>query len=232
MKDQEERKITVDERRQLLEDIVNGNRTQSDVAREFGLSRQAVSLWVKKFKKDGSVIGGIATRGRPNLRLPQEARKKVVDIIQTTWPMDHDVDTEDGLWDAKAISQLLKQHTGERFNYDFCFRLFLESTADDVHREPPQPPQKPPEKQQKKAPVKRPVSDADIQKLTSKELKYYEKKVQEGRDLLKERGLDYEQLTLEEMKGLKKKKKKGAPVTRSKKKNKKTKKNKKGKKRK
>ncbi len=231
-------KLSVEEREQLLKDMVDKKRSQSDVAREFGISRQAVSLWVKKYKADGTVMTGIATMGRPNKRLPPEARAEVVDILQTTWPADHGFESIDGQWDMKSIGSLLKKRVHDRFTYSFCLKLFVEAAieGENRHSSPPPEPKSVEEREQRpKAPAPKPAIDPDAEKLTRKHLEHYEKKVAEAQEILKEKGLSYDPMSMDELKyGRGRPKKKGSPVTQSKKKKNKSKKQKKrkGKKRK
>ena len=68
------KKPTQQDRESAVVEIINGKRSQSAVAQDWDISRQAVSKWVSKYKEQGSLKPG--KRGRPKLRPITDAEKK------------------------------------------------------------------------------------------------------------------------------------------------------------
>ncbi len=110
-------------RRAALEAIVAGERTQSDVAREFEVTRQAVSLWVKRYQEAGKVVG---SRGRPAGHLTASQKSELRVIIESQAPSDFNIESEDDRWHWLELYDLLLERTRRRFSRRECMKLLTD----------------------------------------------------------------------------------------------------------
>ncbi len=99
--------------------ILAGERSQSDVARATGFSRQAVSQWIKQYRSEGE--GGIRKRrGRPKIgRLPEQAARRLKAIVTSQLPAEAGLDKAFSEWSYEAVRRLIIRETGVKLTYRF-----------------------------------------------------------------------------------------------------------------
>jgi transposase len=99
--------------------ILAGERSQSDVARATGFSRQAVSQWIKQYRSEGE--GGIRKRrGRPKIgRLPEQAARRLKAIVTSQTPAEVGLDKAFSEWSYEAVRRLIIRETGVKLTYRF-----------------------------------------------------------------------------------------------------------------
>jgi len=107
-------------RRAALEAIVAGERSQKEVAHEFGVSKQAVSLWVKKFKAEGAVVGARRERTKP---LSVGEKAKLRELIESKPPSVFNIESEDDRWHWMELADLLFLQTRKRFPRKECMQM-------------------------------------------------------------------------------------------------------------
>ena len=115
-------KIPVKMKLAAIESILSGERKQADVAREYGLSRQAVSQWVKTHR-EGKRLG---RRKQPEVT---EAQKdELFEAFTSRRPADFQISTSDpdGAWDLFSGRELLLQVTGHPYRENFVANLMDE----------------------------------------------------------------------------------------------------------
>jgi transposase-like protein len=78
--------LSPETKKRYILQILSGERSQSDVARATGCSRQAVSQWIKLYRTEGE--GGIRKqRGRPRIeRLPEAELRRLKAIVSGQTP--------------------------------------------------------------------------------------------------------------------------------------------------
>ena len=211
-------------RRQAFEDVLAKKMTQTELARQFGVTRQAASQWMIRYKKDGTVSGG-GQRGRTPTRYTPGQLAEAKELLKVKGPHHFGIPTRTGTWGPKEINALMRIKLGHAFATDTCLRMFA-----SMHDELYQPSPEEVAELEKNAPVETETIQAPIpqeaRSLTAKELAYYEEKVAEAKKQLAEKGMEYDPEY-----GVRKKRK-GLPVTQTKKKKKSSKNGKKGKKKK
>ena len=99
--------------------ILAGERSQSDVARTTGFSRQAVSQWIKQYRSEGE--GSIRKRrGRPKIgRLPEQDAQRLKAIVTTQTPGEAGIDGAFSEWSYEAVRRLIIRETGVKLTYRF-----------------------------------------------------------------------------------------------------------------
>jgi transposase len=187
-------------RKEAIEAILRGEISQNRVAKEFGVSRQAVSLWIKRYQHTGKIAGSRerkdALRSKVNY-ITQEEQDKMVELIRTTVPQDHGLRSRNGKWALFEVNELCKKEFGHHCLVDYCIDV-LEAVAREsgpwdqhldlsgmpVRRQGKQGP--PPVKKSRK---KRGTA---IEVMTDEELSYYEQKIEEARASMKAQGVNYD----------------------------------------
>ena len=110
-------------RRYIIEKIESGTK-QAEIARELGLSRQAVSAAYKRYK----------TRGDSFLDSPGRGRRKESDTLTSeekeraiAWLMDHepsDLGLDDASWDLYSVKRAVVHLHQKRINLERAHELF------------------------------------------------------------------------------------------------------------
>jgi len=100
-------------------DLIAGMK-QSDVARKYGVTPAAVSLWAQTIRKDG--IEGLRmrkARGNPP-KLERESRERLVEILETG-PEAYGWDS--GLWTSSRVVKVIRREFGVRYHPHYMPRL-------------------------------------------------------------------------------------------------------------
>ncbi len=116
----------VERRRLALEAIVAGKRTQSDVAREFEVSRQAVNLWLREFKKDGKVVGDRSARRRRTKGFGDEQENALRQIVSKQLPSEFGIESDDDRWHWLELHDLIFDTYRRRMPRKDCMKLLTE----------------------------------------------------------------------------------------------------------
>ena len=99
-----------DIRKKTVQAVING-KTQVEVARIFGVTRQAVGKWIKKYRKDGEKSLKAKQRGRPrgSSLLPWQAAQ----IAKTVTDRNPEqLKLPFYLWTREAVAQLIEKRFG------------------------------------------------------------------------------------------------------------------------
>ena len=95
--------------------------SQADVARELGVSRQAVSLWAKQLAEVNGAIGKLKAKalGRPKRLGPEQcellSRMLVAGALQAGFPTE--------LWTVKRVRVLVAREFGVEYTNSGCWEL-------------------------------------------------------------------------------------------------------------
>ncbi len=118
--------VSIEQKKHWIDEVLAGKKSQSDVARESGLSRQAVSQWMKLYRKLGS--NGIRNRrGRPKIkRLPDEDLARLKTIVTTRSPVQAGLDPAFDSWNCEAVQQLIIREVGVKLTYRFILEYLDE----------------------------------------------------------------------------------------------------------
>ncbi len=111
--------LSADQKKRYILQILAGERSQSDVAREAGYSRQAVSQWLKLYHSEGE--NGIRKRrGRPKIkRLPEKHIRRLKTFVTTRTPAETGIEGDFTEWSYEAVRQLILRETGVKLTYRF-----------------------------------------------------------------------------------------------------------------
>lgn len=96
-----------------IQEILKG-KSQSAIAREFGISRQAVSIWVLEYKNNGNKMPQRAPRGRPKQPKLTEAHETFArKVIPNQKPSDFGLGKkEEEGWTCTLFRDLVRQKFG------------------------------------------------------------------------------------------------------------------------
>ncbi len=145
--------VSKDRKKQLIREILDGTKTQVEVARETDLSRQAISLWIKQYRKEGE-RSFQARRGRPKIKpLPKEIRERLGSVVRGQTPAEAGLHPSFDHWSYEAVRQLIIREAGVKLTYRFVARYLDEwgvpqpapapvkhpRTAVTTGKSPPQP---------------------------------------------------------------------------------------------
>lgn len=95
--------------------------SQADVARELGVSRQAVSLWAKQLAEVNGAVGKLRAKalGRPKRLSPEQCesltRMLVAGALQAGFPTE--------LWTVKRVRVLVALEFGVEYTNSGCWEL-------------------------------------------------------------------------------------------------------------
>ncbi len=111
--------LSPENKKRYILQILAGERSQSDVARATGFSRQAVSQWIKQYRSEGE--GGIRKRrGRPKIRrLPENDSERLKAIVTSQTPAETGLDKAFSEWSYEAVRRLIIRETGVKLTYRF-----------------------------------------------------------------------------------------------------------------
>ena len=110
-------------RRKALEAVVARERTQADVAREFGVSRQAVHQWLKSFEETGRVAKIRGRSGAWFRELDAAGEAELREIVQNKRPSDFDIESEDNRWHWIELHDLVERLHRRRLPRAVCMKL-------------------------------------------------------------------------------------------------------------
>lgn len=101
--------------------MLKRNVPQAEVARELGVSRQAVSLWAKQLAEVNGAIGKLKAKalGRPKRLSPEQceslSRMLVAGALQAGFPTE--------LWTVKRVRVLVAREFGVEYTNSGCWEL-------------------------------------------------------------------------------------------------------------
>ncbi len=105
---------------QAVQRVLSGERIGGQVARELGVSRQAVSLWVQQWKKHGGKLPTPGKRGRPRLRLlPEDQLDQLREWVSTKTPDDFNLGKGGEKWSLRSVRELVYQRFKIRYSPRF-----------------------------------------------------------------------------------------------------------------
>ena len=111
-------------RRRAIEAIVARERTQQQVADEFGVSRQAVANWVRKYRDSGNVAGGYERKhGR---MLTRDQSHEIQEIVAQQVPSDFDIESEDDRWHWLELQDLIFLKFQKRVERKLCRQWLID----------------------------------------------------------------------------------------------------------
>jgi transposase-like protein len=159
--------------------ILHGEKTQADVARELGVSRQAVNLWVKR-RKEGMPLGLEKT-----VPLSDPEKAELGRVIQSGPPSAAGIEAKHDAWSVRAIQVLMARRLGRRYNAASIepFRIELGLRSAPVRPAPPLFP---------RLDAPEPGLEGESEEgrpMTAGELAYYEEKVRVAEKIMAEKGV-------------------------------------------
>lgn len=110
-------------KRAAVDQVIKEGRHPTEVAKDVGVSRQAIYLWVERFTSDNPerVIG------RPKHRpLNADQRETLRKTVVETKPSDHGIEADPDMWGLGAAKEFLSQ----TFRLNYTFRYIYETLAD------------------------------------------------------------------------------------------------------
>jgi transposase-like protein len=167
-------------REEAVRAILNKEKTQSEVAREFGMTRQAVSLWIKKYKESGEFAKSIG-RGRAARGITAAQRDEYVQLVQRTKPSDHGYEVKDDVWCIEALGAMLRKKFKRQFSLKFCFSMLEEAGVKHLSYGEEQLREFDLAESRRQSPTPLDESEVEQHVMSEEELKYYEGKVAEAR---------------------------------------------------
>ncbi len=93
-------------RRLAIESVIASKRTQISVADEFGVTRQAVSGWVSKYRKTGKITGTRVQDPKPP-KITRDDLLRLRKIVETRAPSDYRIESEDNRWHWVELRELV-----------------------------------------------------------------------------------------------------------------------------
>jgi transposase len=178
--DQEQ--IGIAEKEVAVKQILAGEKSRIDVARELGVSRQAVSIWVKK-SSAGEAFSG--SRGRPVMvPLTDSEKREGQKTIQRSAPSQEGIDAEGDRWTYEAVRKLLKKQRGRLYTRTFIEPLMYEWGLTD-------PSLFPPEKLSNRIQGEKPKTEH--RQMSTDDLSYYEEQVRQTQSMMKDKGIVMEE---------------------------------------
>lgn len=111
--------LSAEQKKRYILQILAGECSQSDIAREAGYSRQAVSQWLKLYQSEGE-SGIRKRRGRPKIkRLPEKDIQRLKTLVTTRSPVETGIEGDFTEWSYEAVRQLILRETGIKLTYRF-----------------------------------------------------------------------------------------------------------------
>lgn len=102
-------RVAAEERRLHAMQLLKDGHTQSEVSRILGVTRQAVSLWVKEQRNGG--VKALASKGKPGRKTaPSEADRREILAALKKGPVANGYRNE--LWTLRRVSQVIARLTG------------------------------------------------------------------------------------------------------------------------
>ncbi|MFP4069438.1 MAG: helix-turn-helix domain-containing protein [Opitutales bacterium] len=146
------------ERRRHIVDRIKAGQTQVEVARDLGVTRQAISAMWKKYEDMGEDFFKAKSRGRYKERdqLTDEEKKRAVDWLDTHEPSDLGIDADH--WDLYGTKRVVLHLTGKRVNLERAYEVFHASSRSTKGRMIGEEPEFEVEPAPERAPVSEPVS--------------------------------------------------------------------------
>lgn len=154
--------------------VLRGERSQAEVARSHGVTKQAVHAWVKK-RREGRAFGRPRGRGRAKtLPLSNGEKETIAAVLRAGPPSQAGIETEGDAWTVTAIRALIHHRLGHpcpvarvaQYMVDWGLRA-PDASSDTTVRESPARPQR----------------------LSAGELAHYEKGVREAREKMRRSGV-------------------------------------------
>lgn len=109
--------IPVTEKIEAAKAVMAREKSQSALAAEYGVSRQAVHQWVQLYRV-GELHLGRSGRGRPKIRnLTAAEGKKIKSIILGKTPQEAGIGSQFKRWDYEATRRLIRRETGVKMTY-------------------------------------------------------------------------------------------------------------------
>jgi len=110
-------------RLKAVRQVVRGERTQAEVAKQFAVSRQSVSRWVQEFKSRGAKgLRATKNTGRPSRLSPAQSARLEKMLLQgaraSGFPSD--------LWTCPRIAQVIERRFSVKYHVDHVCRLLRE----------------------------------------------------------------------------------------------------------
>ena len=103
-----DRDVMESRRRQAMS-LIEAGRSQADAAREMGVTRQAVSLWVNDVRSSGRK--GLASKGKPGRKTaPTLAERKRIESALLKGPVKNGYRNE--LWTLRRVAEIIARVTG------------------------------------------------------------------------------------------------------------------------
>jgi len=177
----DEKRVQVAEKEAAVDAIEAGEKTQAEVARQFGVSRQAVSSWVKK-RARGHVLG---PRGRP-VMLPLTAPEKdgLREIVRSRPPSKAGIRVKTDEWTIDAVRTLLHRERGRWYTESFVRPLMVEwGLLEDA---PTRPATSTAKETRRGCDDERPAAP---RRMSRNELSYYEEQVRQTQAMMKDKGV-------------------------------------------
>lgn len=171
--------IGMTEKESAVREILENGKSRAQVARELGVSKQAVSIWVRQ-KASGETLAG---RGRPRVvPMSDEEKGEIQRIIRDSAPSDHGIAAGDNRWTFKAVRAMLKQRRNRLYNRAFLEPLMQEwgLTNPDLF---PGTKKSIPAREHKEVAAHRP------RRTNGDDLSYYEEQVRQTHVEMKKRGI-------------------------------------------
>jgi transposase len=110
----------LEERRRKAARLFGKGKTQADVARELGVSRQSVSRWYADWRTGGSKA--LSSAGRAG-RMPRltDAQVEAVRAELSRGPLAHGYPTD--LWTLARVAEVIERTTGVSYNHTHVWRV-------------------------------------------------------------------------------------------------------------
>jgi transposase len=174
--------IEVTEKEAAVKQILAGEKSQVDVARELGVSRQAVSTWVKK-SSAGEAFSG--SRGRPVMvPLTDSEKREVQRTIRRSAPSREGIEAKGDRWTYDAVRTLLQKQRGRLYTRAFIEPLMVEWGLTD-------PSLFPREKLSNRIQGEKPKQEH--RRMSADDLSYYEEQVRQTQSMMKDKAIVMEE---------------------------------------
>lgn len=166
-------------RQKQIEAVLAGEVSQSEAARELGVSRQIMSVWVKKHKA-GDLVGGKVGRPRRSTVFKKTDKERALRKIRMNSPQDLGIGAESSQWTPELVQEIIKKTTGLDHPIRQCAEILEESGMGPNSRRMPPPPE----------PEEFSLSDAsdedvEMEMIREKDLGPYIEKINEARRRMK-----------------------------------------------